>query len=88
MKPTIMNLSDRLAAAAQHSKAQIAAEPIQAATAVWPPGKPRAVKPPRVQFLVRLTAEARAAIRCEAEKQGITETDLVERYALGLTKTQ
>jgi hypothetical protein len=86
MKPTTMNLSDRLAAAAQHSKAQIAAAPIQAPVAVWPPVKPRAVKPPKVQFLVRLTVEARAAIHAEAMKQGITETDLIERYALSLTQ--
>ena len=80
------NLSDRLVLAGQHMKVQLAAEPIVPPAQVWPPVKQRTVAPPKVQFLVRLTVEARAAIHEEAQKLGITETQLVERYALGLTK--
>jgi hypothetical protein len=73
---------------AAKARARELAAPAAEHLAVWPPVKPRAVKPPRVQFLVRLTVEARAAIRAEADRQGLTETDLVERYALGLAKAQ
>lgn len=81
-----LSLSDRLVLAGQHSKVQLAAEPVVAPPPVWPPEKPRAVAPPKVQFLVRLTVEARASIRAEAEKLGITETLLIERHALGLAR--
>ena len=75
--------------AAARLKTQELAEPAVAqAGPVWPPVKSRTVAPPKVQFLVRLTVEARAAIHDEAQKLGITETQLIERYALNLAKPQ
>lgn len=73
----------------------IAAPAAQPAT--WPPKKtkerkPRAVaasadsKPsvPRIQFLVRLTPEARRRVKDAAWKERISEQELIERYALTL----
>lgn len=85
---TKTNLSERLAAAALHSKAQIATAPApEVFPAVWPPKKVKAVKPPRVQFLVRLTADARLRVHEAAQALGISEQELIERYAMTLPAT-
>lgn len=84
---TKMNLSERLAAAAQHSKQQLAAAPVQAPE-TWPARKVKPPKPARVQFLVRLTEPAREAIREAAWRSKLTEQEFIERFALSLTQPE
>ena len=92
---TRLSLSERLAAAAEHSKQQLAAIPARPSE-IEPARQTehqvvRRVKPPkqpRIQFLVRLTEPAREAIREAAWREKLSEQEFIERFALGLTKIQ
>jgi len=92
---TRLSLSERLAAAAEHSKQQLASAPAKRPEIAMPrqvePQPPRMVKQPnpvRVQFLVRLTEPARQAIRDAAWRERVSEQEFIERFALGLARVQ
>ncbi len=78
-----LHLSNLLTAAAEHSRVQ------NAAALTAPPAKKAKLVPvERVQFLVRLTPEARARIKHAAWLSKLSEQEFIERYALTLAKVE